>query len=88
VTIKRYKAIEDTYGDLDVVLYSDHLAAVAQMREALTAIVAMGGMRLLGGRELEPDRAHQLVDYKAKAFEQVVEIARDALAQCDEGDGR
>jgi hypothetical protein len=50
-----------------------------QMYEALQTIAAMSGMTLIGGSDLEADRAHELG--ANKAFEQAAEIARAALVK-------
>ena len=50
---------------------------IKRLKTALQLIAGMGGMTLLGGGDLEPNRAHELGAHKA--FNQAAEIARSAL---------
>lgn len=49
-----------------------------RLRAALEAIAALENMTLLGGRDLDPARAHQLG--AVTAFNQAAEIAKAALS--------
>ncbi len=55
---------------------------IAELEEALQEIAQMSGKTLLGGRDLESDRAHELG--ANKAFEQAANIARTALGKAGE----
>jgi hypothetical protein len=57
-----------------------------RLEAALESIAAMGGMTLLGGRDLDPERAYQ--HGANSAFGQAAEMARSALTPASGGTER